>query len=179
MASLPPSSPASARRRNLGLAAGHFHQPHPVAGRILERGHHGDALNLEAREDERSARGGDLGERAGDVLHADVDQAFYRAIFGWDIGPDGRFTVPAATPLPGNLRVEPAAQGPVAERLIYIGVEDITGTLAQITAAGGSLVFPRLEVQGVAVVAAFKDPAGNRMGLVEMAGGKAKVPPAR
>ncbi len=105
--------------------------------------------------------------------------AFYRAIFGWDIGPDGRFTVPAATPLPGNLRVEPAAQGPVAERLIYIGVEDITGTLAQITAAGGSLVFPRLEVQGVAVVAAFKDPAGNRMGLVEMAGGKAKVPPAR
>jgi len=41
------------------------------------------------------------------------------------------------------------------------------------------VVFPRTEVPGVVVVALFTDPAGNRMGLVEMDGGKPKVPAAR
>ena len=87
--------------------------------------------------------------------------------------------MPVASPLAGNLRVEQPQPGGVAERVIYLGVDDITATLAKITANGGSIVFPRLEVPGVAVVALFKDPAGNRMGLVEMAGGKPKIPPAR
>ena len=59
-----------------------------------------------------------------------------------------------------------------------VGVADITATLQQITAHGGAVVFPRLEVPGVAVVALFTDPAGNRMGLVEMDGDHAKVPKA-
>lgn len=102
--------------------------------------------------------------------------AFYRTVFDWDIGPDGGFKVPAAEPLHGNLRVESAVQGFVAERLIYIGVADVTRTLDQITAHGGGVVFPRLAVPGVAVVGLFTDPAGNRMGLVEMDGDKAKIP---
>lgn len=103
--------------------------------------------------------------------------AFYRAIFGWDVGPDGRFSAPVVSPLMGNLRVEDPAQGPVAERVVYIGVPDITATLRQVSDHGGSIVFPRLEVPGVAVVALFKDPAGNRMGLVEMDGDHARIPP--
>jgi predicted enzyme related to lactoylglutathione lyase len=112
--------------------------------------------------------GPDLGKQA----------AFYRTIFGWNSTPDGRLTAPVASPLPGNLRVEPSAQGPIAERLIYLGVPDITATLEQVRANGGGVVFPRLEVPGVAVVALFTDPAGNRMGLVEMDGDKVKVPKA-
>ena len=104
---------------------------------------------------------------------------FYKDIFGWQVGPDGRLSVPAASPLPGLLRVEPSNQGPVTERVIYLGVPDINATLARITARGGAVVLPRTEVPGVVVVALFTDPAGNRMGLVEMDGDRAKPPKGR
>jgi predicted enzyme related to lactoylglutathione lyase len=104
--------------------------------------------------------------------------AFYRAVFDWDIGPDGGFSAPVTSPLHATLRVEPPAQGPVTERVIYVGVPDVTATLAKIVAHGGAVVFPRTEVPGVVVLALFTDPAGNRMGLVEMDGDKPKVPKA-
>jgi predicted enzyme related to lactoylglutathione lyase len=61
--------------------------------------------------------------------------------------------------------------------VIYLGVPDINATLAKITAHGGAIVFPRTVIPGVVVLALFKDPAGNRMGLVEMAGNRPVVPP--
>ena len=104
--------------------------------------------------------------------------AFYKDIFGWEVGAGGAFSVPAASPLQGVLRVEDPRDNPTAERVIYLGVPDINATLAAIGAHGGNTVLPRLEVPGVAILALFTDPAGNRMGLVEMAGDKAKVPKA-
>jgi predicted enzyme related to lactoylglutathione lyase len=104
--------------------------------------------------------------------------AFHKSIFGWESDASGAISIPVTSPLMGNLRVEPPTQGPVTERLIYIGVPDINATLETITQTGGGIVFPRMEVPGVAVIALFTDPAGNRMGLVEMDGGKAKVPSA-
>ena len=104
--------------------------------------------------------------------------AFYREVFGWEIGPGGTFSVPATTPMQGVLRVEDPKDNPTAERVIYLGVPDINATLAAIAAHGGKTVLPRLEVPSVAILALFTDPAGNRMGLVEMAGDKAKVPGA-
>jgi hypothetical protein len=76
------------------------------------------------------------------------------------------------------LRVEDPKENPTAERVVYLGVPDINATLAAIAAHGGKTVLPRLEVPGVAILALFTDPAGNRMGLVEMDGDKAKVPAA-
>ncbi|HLK24274.1 MAG TPA: VOC family protein [Caulobacteraceae bacterium] len=102
--------------------------------------------------------------------------AFYRAVFGWEIGADGRTQAPVQSPLPGLLRVEPPEQGPATERLLYIGVADINATLAKIVAEGGSVVFPRYEVPGVVILALFTDPAGNRTGLVEMDGARPRVP---
>jgi len=102
--------------------------------------------------------------------------AFYRSIFDWDIGPDGGFSTPVLTPMRASLRVEDASSGAVAERVLYIGVPDITETLAHITAQGGAIVFPRLEVPGVVILALFTDPAGNRMGLIETEQGLPKVP---
>lgn len=104
--------------------------------------------------------------------------AFYKDVFGWDIGPGGTFSAPVASPMPGVLRVEDPKDNPTAERVIYLGVSDIDATLAAIGAHGGKTVLPRLEVPGVAILALFTDPAGNHMGLVEMAGDKAKVPKA-
>ena len=96
--------------------------------------------------------------------------AFYRTVFDWDVAPDGRFTAPAAAPLAGTLRADPA------EKVLYLGVDDVTATLARIVANGGAVVAPRFEVKGVVVLGLFTDPAGNRMGLVEMKDGKPKVP---
>ena len=76
-------------------------------------------------------------------------------------------------PLPGVLRTDPAGA------VIYMGVADVTVTLDKVTANGGTVVAPRFVVPGVAVLGLFKDPAGNLMGLVEMAGDKAKIPPAK
>ena len=61
-------------------------------------------------------------------------------------------------------------------RFVYVGVDDITATLAKVTARGGTIRFPRFEVPGRVVLAVFNDPAGNSIGLVEMENGKTKVP---
>jgi len=96
--------------------------------------------------------------------------AFYRAVFDWDVGPTGGFTAPTSTPLAGTLRADPAG------KVIYIGVDDVSATLAKVVANGGKIMQPRMEVKGVVVLGLFTDPAGNQMGLVEMADGKPKVP---
>jgi predicted enzyme related to lactoylglutathione lyase len=97
-------------------------------------------------------------------------RAFYRAVFGWESGPGGSVVVPTQTPLHGLLRTDPV------ERMIYLGVADVTAALGAVAANGGAVVAPRFEVPGVVVLGLFTDPAGNRMGLVEMDGDVAKVP---
>ena len=96
--------------------------------------------------------------------------AFYRTVFDWDIRPDGGFSAPVTARLDGTLRADPAG------KIIYIGVDDVTATLSKVVANGGKVVQPRFEVKGVVVLGLFTDPAGNSMGLVEMAEGKPKVP---
>lgn len=107
-----------------------------------------------------------------DIAGPDMAQqaAFYRTVFDWDVAPGGGFTAPVVAPLPGTLRADPA------QKIIYVGVDDVTATLARIVANGGKIVQPRFEVKGVVILGLFTDPAGNAMGLVEMAGGKPKVP---
>jgi uncharacterized protein len=107
-----------------------------------------------------------------DIAGPDLGQqiTFYGNVFGWDIAADGRFAVAVASPLPALLRQDPA------EKVIYLGVDDVAATLARIEANGGAIVAPRFEVPGVVVLGLFTDPAGNRMGLVEMEGGTAKIP---
>ncbi|MDP3736378.1 MAG: hypothetical protein Q8R02_03255 [Hyphomonadaceae bacterium] len=97
---------------------------------------------------------------------------FYKECFGWEAGPTGNLSVPiGGPPLNGTFRADPP------EKVIYIGVPDITASLGKVVASGGKINAPRFEVPGVVVLGLFSDPAGNRMGLVEMsAGGRAKIP---
>ncbi len=98
-------------------------------------------------------------------------QAFYEAVFDWKAGPGGTLSVPVSGPvLNGILRPDPM------ERMIYLGVPDVKASLEQVIAHGGKVVAPRFEVKGVVVLGLFTDPAGNRMGLVEMNGDTPVIP---
>lgn len=103
-------------------------------------------------------------------LKVDELKAFYADLFGWKSDSTGQLTIPVTAPLPSAFRQDPT------DKRIYIGVDDVTKKLEEIKARGGSIDVPRFEVRGVAVLALFKDPAGNPMGLVEMQGGKPKIP---
>jgi predicted enzyme related to lactoylglutathione lyase len=109
--------------------------------------------------------------------------AFYKAVFNWDIAAghfDGEKSIklPVISPLPGSLLQESGhGSEPAHETMIFLGVEDVTATLAKVVANGGAIVRPRAVVPGVVILALFTDPAGNRLGLVEMQGGKAKIAP--
>jgi predicted enzyme related to lactoylglutathione lyase len=97
-------------------------------------------------------------------------QAFYADVFGWRAGETGQMMIPITAPIPAAIRQDPA------EKRIYIGVDHITARLEQIKTHGGTIDAPRFEVKGVAVLALFKDPAGNPMGLVELQNGKPRIP---
>ncbi len=108
-----------------------------------------------------------------DIAGPDIvkQAAFYRDVFGWESGPGGMLSVPVAGPaLMGTLREDPA------DKVIYLGVDDVTATLAQVEAHGGTIIQLRFEVKGVVILGLFADPEGNSMGLVEMQGDKPKVP---
>jgi len=96
-----------------------------------------------------------------DVAGPDAGQLrqFYAANFGWTIDGANGITTPG---LNGTLREDPP------ETLLYLGVPDIDATLAAIAVSGGAVVLPRMVVPGVVTLALFTDPAGNRMGLVEI-----------
>jgi uncharacterized protein len=119
-----------------------------------------------------------------DIAGQDIDglRNFYNVVFGWNIGEEQNLaspmTVAVSTPLQGVLRREAAGNMPPNEVLLYLGVADITKTLADVVANGGSVVNPRFEVPGVVVLGLFTDPVGNRFGLVEIENGKAKIPAA-
>lgn len=92
-----------------------------------------------------------------------AQSAFYSTVFGWSIAADGAVTVETHAPLQGALRTEQ-----MNENLLYFGVRDVTATLERIVANGGTIAAPRFEVPGVVILGLFLDPAGNRMGLVEV-----------
>ena len=95
---------------------------------------------------------------------------FYSRVFGWEVDAHGQFMVTGPSPLPATFREDPA------EKRLYIGVDDVSRALADVENQGGTIDQDRFEVPGVAVLALFKDPAGNPMGLVEMDGDALKTP---
>ncbi len=96
--------------------------------------------------------------------------SFYTKVFGWEADQTDQFAVAITPPLRGAFRADPA------EKRIYLGVADVTATLAAVVEAGGKIDAPRFEVPGVVVLGLFSDPAGNEMGLVEMIGDRPRVP---
>ncbi len=100
-------------------------------------------------------------------------RAFYGSTFGWKISPANAIGRDSTGVLDGTLRQDPA------EKVLYLGVPDVAAALRAVVQAGGVVDQPRFVVPGVVILGLFRDPAGNRMGLVEMKDRKPVVPPAR
>jgi len=84
-------------------------------------------------------------------------KTFYAGNFGWSIDGANLIETPH---LSGTLRQDPA------EKILYIGVPDIDAAMKKVTETGGEIISPKIPIPtGVFVL--FKDPAGNRMGLVQ------------
>ena len=98
-----------------------------------------------------------------DIAGPDTEKlrSFYSGNFGWSIDVGNGVTTPD---LKGTLRQDPP------ETLLYLGVPDINAALEKIVASGGSVDVPRMVIPNVVILALFRDPAGNRMGLVETGG---------
>jgi len=86
-------------------------------------------------------------------------KSFYERIFGWSIDASNAISTSG---LSGTIRNDPP------ETLIYLGVPDIDAALRKIVASGGCVDMPRMAIPNKVTLALFKDPAGNRMGLVEI-----------
>lgn len=99
-------------------------------------------------------------------------KSFYEAVFGITTDATGQFQVPAVgATIPGLLRTEASK-----ETMVYFGVADVKATLEKVVANGGKIHTPRYEVKGVVILGILIDPAGNRVGIVEMKDGRAIVP---
>jgi predicted enzyme related to lactoylglutathione lyase len=100
-------------------------------------------------------------------------RSFYSAAFGWKIGSSNLIGRDSTGGLDGALREDPP------QKVLYLGVPDVTAALKGVVEAGGAVVQPRMEIPGVVILGLFTDPAGNAMGLVEMKDGKPIIPAAR
>ena len=86
-------------------------------------------------------------------------KSFYASNFGWSIDAKDAIKTPK---LEGTLRQDPK------ETLIYVGVPDVDAALKKIVAEGGGVAMKKVIIPKVVTFAIFTDPAGNRMGLVEL-----------
>jgi hypothetical protein len=99
-------------------------------------------------------------------------QSFYSKVFGWSFQVEpgmlayGVANTGSDQGIPGGIGPAWPDQKPWVT--FYVAAPDITAKLAEITAAGGSVVFPRTELPGV-TLAMFADPEGQVIGLVEEA----------
>jgi predicted enzyme related to lactoylglutathione lyase len=105
-----------------------------------------------------------------EVLGQDGDklQRYYADLFGWNIEGRG----------PGNYgEVKPVAQGiggGVAAHYpgtrpwvtFYVAANDVSGTLEKAQQLGGKVVMPARRIPGGPEVAAFEDPEGHVIGLL-------------
>lgn len=98
--------------------------------------------------------------------HAGESTAFYAALFGWTIeshGPANMIHTGSAEGIQGNIAVPD--QEPKNYVTIYVAVENIDATLAQVTSLGGKVLVPATPVPGMGAFAWFADPDGNAIGL--------------
>jgi predicted enzyme related to lactoylglutathione lyase len=97
--------------------------------------------------------------------------AFYRAVFGWnvDLDRDDPSFEDGTGHVIGHFRADVPVAGEAGVRP-YVYVESVDETLAEAVAQGGEVVTAPYP-EGNLVVATFRDPAGNVIGVWQQAPG--------
>jgi predicted enzyme related to lactoylglutathione lyase len=102
---------------------------------------------------------------------------FYADLFGWKIEKLPTMEYYSVTTVPmdekGNL-LRPGVNGglykreqPMQQPVNYIYVESVDEYAKKVTALGGKIVVPKMEVQGMGWFALAQDPEGNTFGIFE------------
>ena len=102
----------------------------------------------------------------------DAAAAFYRSLFGWDVVTDGEEYGGYATCLLEGRPVAGIAPLPQGDEggpgwTTYLSVEDAARTAEAITAQGGTVVLPPMQVGDQGRMAIAQDPTGAFFGLWE------------
>ncbi|PZS25166.1 MAG: glyoxalase [Pseudonocardiales bacterium] len=107
-----------------------------------------------------------------DLMTTDVDAAkrFYGPLLGWalnDGSPETGGYVLAdigGRNVAGLMGMQPGMEHPPVWTT-YLATDDAAATAAQITAAGGQVVAPAMDVMGLGVMAVAQDPTGATFGI--------------
>ena len=94
-------------------------------------------------------------------------QRFYGEVFQWRMSPAPDGTMMMVEPDEGGIAggIGTAVDGR-ANIAVYIGVTDVGAHLERVSAVGGQVAMPPLELPGgMGFIAGFVDPAGNWVGL--------------
>ena len=105
-----------------------------------------------------------------ELLTADPDAvaAFYGNVIGWTATDSGQLEVDyrlfsaAGTPVAGHMKLPEGAEeaGMRPGWLGYIGVDDVDSAVADIVEAGGKVLMPAMDLEGVGRMALVADPQG-------------------
>ena len=107
-----------------------------------------------------------------EIPATDVAQSadFYRRVFGWSIRTrgDGATAFDDTTGQVSGSWVIGRAPATTPGMLVYIMVENVAAVLDAVVANGGAIAEP-VSAKGPTIIAKFRDPAGNMIGLYEEA----------
>ena len=109
---------------------------------------------------------------AGDLKAA---SQFYQEIFDWQMQ-----AFPEMNYVSFNWGAEDAGGGfnpvqegyPAGTVIVYIQTDDINATLEAVGERGGETLEPPMPIPGVGQIAIFRDPTGNRVGLIQPGDGE-------
>jgi predicted enzyme related to lactoylglutathione lyase len=96
-------------------------------------------------------------------------QTYYSELFGWNIkvegpGKYGEVDTGSKKGIPGGIAAQYPGTRPWVT--IYVAANDIEGTLGRAKQLGGKVVMPATQIPNGPQVAAFEDPEGHVIGLV-------------
>jgi predicted enzyme related to lactoylglutathione lyase len=138
-----------------GMAFAMFDDPDGLLIGLMRAGATADAVTRPPSE------GGGAAVDWFEVLGSDAatSQAFYRELFGWEV-PGGAYGQVTAG-IGGGI----GAGGDVRWATVYASVADVEDCLARAESLGGTRVYGPNQVDDHTETGAFRDPAGNLLGV--------------
>ena len=99
--------------------------------------------------------------------NASSTRDFFSKVFGWNFSDSSQmpdYHIYSAAPGPMGA-VHGYMQDGKPRTTVYLYAPDIDAKLAEVEAAGGKIVTPKMFIGGVGNIAHFSDPNGNTFGL--------------